>query len=172
MGEAQGTLRIQLPRYSYPLHCRGKRTWHGWRDKEGACHVPNDETVICVNGDVLTDLPLSRMVDSHKASGVAATMLVVPYESSFGVVHIDKLKMVRGLRREAVVPHVDQRRSLRLQRKEDDEISARPGRHRKRVVSEDGRRGELASYPYYGDWWYIDSVKDLKELEVSLKSSK
>jgi hypothetical protein len=34
------------------------------------------------------------------------------------------------------------------------------------------QRGELASYPYYGDWWYIDSVKDLKELEVFLKSSK
>jgi hypothetical protein len=32
-------------------------------------------------------------------------------------------------------------------------------------------RGELASYPYYGDWWFIDSVKDLKEVEVSLKSN-
>ena len=32
-------------------------------------------------------------------------------------------------------------------------------------------RGELASYPYYGDWWFIDSVKDLKEVEVSLRSN-
>jgi NDP-sugar pyrophosphorylase family protein len=31
-------------------------------------------------------------------------------------------------------------------------------------------RGELASFPYYGDWRFIDSVKDLKEVEVSLKT--
>lgn len=30
--------------------------------------------------------------------------------------------------------------------------------------------GELMSYPYYGDWYFIDSLKDIKEVEVSLQS--
>ena len=30
-------------------------------------------------------------------------------------------------------------------------------------------RGELMSYPYYGEWWFVDSIKDLMELEESIK---
>ncbi len=30
--------------------------------------------------------------------------------------------------------------------------------------------GEICSFPHYGRWWYIDSVKDLKEVEVELKA--
>jgi NDP-sugar pyrophosphorylase family protein len=30
-------------------------------------------------------------------------------------------------------------------------------------------RGDLMSYPYYGDWWYIDSVKDIKTIEDELR---
>ncbi len=30
--------------------------------------------------------------------------------------------------------------------------------------------GEITSFPYYGNWWYVDSVKDLKDLEVELKA--
>jgi NDP-sugar pyrophosphorylase family protein len=141
--------------------------------KKALSASPNEETVICVNGDVLTDLPLSRMVDSHKLSGVAATMLVVPYESSFGVVHIDKLKMVRGFEEKPSFPDVwinggayvmNVKKTMKyLPDQGDIERESFP-----KMVD----RGELASYPYYGDWWYIDSVKDLKELEVFLKTAK
>lgn len=31
--------------------------------------------------------------------------------------------------------------------------------------------GELLSYPYYGDWWFIDSIKDLRELEETIQAS-
>ena len=30
-------------------------------------------------------------------------------------------------------------------------------------------RGELMFYPYCGDWWFIDSIKDLKALEEELQ---
>jgi NDP-sugar pyrophosphorylase family protein len=33
-------------------------------------------------------------------------------------------------------------------------------------------RGELLSYPYYGDWTFVDSIKDLAELEASMKATK
>jgi NDP-sugar pyrophosphorylase family protein len=47
----------------------------------------SEEEFIVLNGDIVTDLVLKRMVDSHHNSGeIAGTMLVVPYKSSFGVV--------------------------------------------------------------------------------------
>ena len=30
--------------------------------------------------------------------------------------------------------------------------------------------GEITSFPYYGNWWYVDSMKDLQEVEVELKA--
>ena len=29
--------------------------------------------------------------------------------------------------------------------------------------------GDLLSFPHYGEWWYIDTLKDLQELEASVQ---
>lgn len=142
--------------------------------KKALSMFPGEETAIVVNGDILTDLPLDRMVDSHhRAGGVAVTMLVVPYKSRFGVVHIDKLRMVRGFEEKPAFPDVwinggayvmSVKRALKYLPDEGDiERQSFP-----KMVD----HGDLASYPYYGEWWFIDSVKDLKEVELSLKSTK
>jgi NDP-sugar pyrophosphorylase family protein len=140
--------------------------------KKALSLFPKEDTAVVVNGDILMDLPLSRIIDSHlKAGGIAVTMLVVPYRSRFGVVHIDKLKMVRGFEEKPAFPDVwinggtyvmSVKKAMKYLPEEGDiERESFPN-----MVS----HGDLASYPYYGDWWFIDSVKDLKEVEVSLKS--
>jgi mannose-1-phosphate guanylyltransferase len=50
-----------------------------------------DSTFIVANGDVMTDLDVSRLVDDHRRSGAVATLHLtsVPDPSSFGVVAID-----------------------------------------------------------------------------------
>lgn len=134
---------------------------------------PDEETFVVANGDIFTDLPLPKMIEAHRqSSGVAVTMLVVPYRSRFGVVRIDKLKMVRGFEEKPAFPDVwinggiyvmDARKAMKyLPEKGDIERESFPS-----MVA----HGDLISYPYYGDWWFIDSVKDLKEVEVSLEAS-
>ena len=130
-----------------------------------------EEMCIALNGDVIADFEVRKMVDAHNsASGVSATMLVVPYQSRFGVVRIDKLKMVRGFEEKAAFPDVwinggvyvmNIRKTFKhLPDKGDVERETFP-----KMVE----RGELMSYPYYGDWKYLDTVKDLIELEDELK---
>ena len=130
----------------------------------------SDELLIVVNGDIITDLPLERMVTAHKQAGdISASMLVVPYRSRFGVVKIDKLKMVRGFEEKPAFPDVwinggvyvlNARKALKyLPTKGDIERETFPN-----LV----QRGELMSFPHYGDWWFVDSLKDLKELEESI----
>ena len=29
--------------------------------------------------------------------------------------------------------------------------------------------GDLLSFPHYGEWWYIDTLKDLRELEAAVQ---
>jgi mannose-1-phosphate guanylyltransferase len=128
------------------------------------------ELVVVTNGDIITDLPLKRMIDAHKQAGeISASMLVVPYRSRFGVVKIDKLKMVRGFEEKPAFPDVwinggvyllNQRKILKnLPEKGDIERETFP-----KLVT----HGELLSYPHYGEWWFLDSMKDLQELEESI----
>ncbi len=131
-----------------------------------------DETAVVVNGDVITDLPLKRMIDWHdQTSAATVTMLVVPYRSRFGVVYIDKLRTVRRFEEKPEFPDVwinggvyvmNARKIMKhLPEKGDIERETFP-----KLVP----YGEICSFPHYGRWWYIDSVKDLKEVEVELKA--
>ena len=129
-------------------------------------------TLVVTNGDILTDLPLKRMVSEFEgAGGIPASMLVVPYRSRFGVVKIDKLKMIRDFDEKPAFPDVwinggvyvlnGSKIAKSLPEKGDIERETFP-----KLVT----RGELISYPYYGDWSFVDSMKDLADLEKSMKS--
>jgi mannose-1-phosphate guanylyltransferase len=128
---------------------------------------------VVTNGDIITDLPLKRMVEAHRQAGeISASMLVVPYRSRFGVVKIDKLKVVRGFEEKPAFPDVwinggvyvlNAKRAPRyLPDKGDIERETFPN-----LVT----RGELLSYPYYGEWVFVDSIKDLTELENSMRAA-
>ncbi len=134
---------------------------------------PQDDIVVVTNGDIMTDLPMKRMIDAHRQAGeISASMLVVPYRSRFGVVKIDKLKVVRGFEEKPAFPDVwinggvyvlNAKRALKyLPDKGDIERETFPS-----LVT----RGELLSYPYYGEWVFIDTIKDLIELEKSMQAS-
>ena len=131
----------------------------------------SEDLFVVANGDIVTDLPLGRMLEAHKQAGeISASMLVVPYRSRFGVVKIDKLKTVRGFEEKPAFPDVwinggiyvlNARRIFNhLPEKGDIERETFP-----RLVS----HGALLSYPYYGEWWFVDSMKDLKELEAAVR---
>lgn len=57
-----------------------------------------DSTFIVANGDVMTDLDVSRLLADHRASGATATLHLtsVPDPSAFGVVSIDLADGVSG----------------------------------------------------------------------------
>jgi len=141
--------------------------------KKAILKSPGEEMVVVANGDIMTDLPLKRMIESHRQAGdIIASMLVVPYRSRFGVVKIDKLRVVRGFEEKPAFPDVwinggvyvlnPRKISRYLPYKGDIERETFP-----KLVP----HGELLSYPYYGEWWFIDSLKDLKELEEAVQTA-
>jgi NDP-sugar pyrophosphorylase family protein len=132
-----------------------------------------DEDVLIANGDVVTDLPLSRMVEFHRANAAIVTMLLVPYRSPYGVVRIDKLRVVRKFEEKPEFPdtwinggvYIVQAKKLlsSLPQKGDVERETFP------KLTE---YGEIAAYPYYGFWRALDSLKDLSEVEHELVVAK
>jgi len=59
-----------------------------------------DETFLVLNGDILTDLDLSALLDRHRASGASATLTVSPVEDArpYGLVDLDGQGRVREFR--------------------------------------------------------------------------
>ncbi len=132
-----------------------------------------DESFIVTNGDIITDLPLGRMLEAHKQAGdITASMLVVPYRSRFGVVKIDKLRMVRGFEEKAAFPDVWINGGVYiLSTRKISKSLPDTGDIERETFPKLVNHGELLSYPHYGEWWFIDSLKDLKELESSMQAA-
>jgi mannose-1-phosphate guanylyltransferase len=131
-----------------------------------------DDLVVVTNGDIITDLPLKRMIEAHRQAGeISASMLVVPYRSRFGVVKIDKLKVVRGFEEKPAFPDVWINGGVYvLNAKRAHKYLPDSGDIERETFPNLVARGELLSYPYYGEWFFVDSLKDLKELEENLQA--
>jgi mannose-1-phosphate guanylyltransferase len=133
-----------------------------------------DENVVMMNGDIVTDLPLGEMVAKHTSakSLPTATLLLVPYRSRFGIVHIDREHLVKRFEEKPEFADVwinggiyvanAKRIFAHLPEKGDIERETFP----KLAVS-----GEVMAYPYRGFWSLIDSIKDVQEVEKELNSS-
>lgn len=132
-----------------------------------------DGPVVVMNGDIITDMPLGRMFEAHRQAGdLTASMLVVPYKSRFGVVKIDKLRMVRGFEEKPAFPDVWINGGVYiLNPKKIMKSLPETGDIERETFPKLVKYGELISYPHYGDWWFIDSLKDLKEFEASMQTS-
>jgi NDP-sugar pyrophosphorylase family protein len=131
-----------------------------------------NENVAVMNGDIITDLPLKNMISSHEspATQTTVTMLLVPFKSRFGIVYIDKLKMVRKFEEKPEFPDVwinggiyvinTQKVMKHLPETGDIERETFP-----KLVE----YGEISAFPYYGYWSFMDSVKDVQDAESRLK---
>jgi mannose-1-phosphate guanylyltransferase len=132
-----------------------------------------DEDVAMLNGDIITDLKLGEMAAAQRTPkpSPAITLLLVPYKSRFGIVHIDKNNFVRSFEEKPVFPDVwinggiyvgNARRLLKdLPEKGDIERETFP----KLAAS-----GQVMAYPYRGFWSLVDSIKDIQEVENELKA--
>lgn len=132
-----------------------------------------DESVVMMNGDIVTDLPLGEMVAAHStaSSNPIVTLLLVPYRSRFGIVHIDEQNLVKSFEEKPEFPDVwinggiyvaDAKRLLsHLPEKGDIERETFP-----KLVGPGG----ILAYPYRGFWSLIDSIKDIQEVEKEMRS--
>ena len=131
-----------------------------------------DEDVAMLNGDILTDLDLRKMVsakDSAKGSPTVS-ILLVPYRSRFGIVHV-KDGLVQSFEEKPAFKDVwinggiyvanAKRLAKDLPAKGDIERETFP-----RLAA----AKKVAAYPYRGFWSLVDSIKDIQEVERELAS--
>ncbi|MDG6996740.1 MAG: NDP-sugar synthase [Nitrososphaerota archaeon] len=131
-----------------------------------------DNLYIVMNGDVLTDLPIPKLIDWHVTNDATVTMALVPYKSPFGVVRIDKLKVVRKFEEKPEFLDAWINGGIYLiNGSKVERFLPEKGDIERETFPKLVERGEILSYPYYGFWRAIDSIKDLKIVESELSTT-
>jgi len=120
--------------------------------------------LLALNGDELLDVDLEDLLARHRERGPAATVVVAPMTSAFGVVDVDVDGLVTGFREAPRLPFwvnaglyvLDEEALERLPERGDHETSTFP------ALAEEGR---LRAYRHEGVWLTVNTPKDLRRAE-------
>ena len=136
--------------------------------KQGFDLVESDERFVLVtNGDILTNQPISELIELHQRRGAMATMMLTPYPSQFGVVDVSEEGEIRSFVEKGMLPMwinagvyvFDRDIEERLPNQGDHEQTTFP------ALAEEGRLAGLRSS---AKWMAVDGPKDLTESTKAL----
>ncbi|MFB9909156.1 glucose-1-phosphate cytidylyltransferase [Allokutzneria oryzae] len=128
-------------------------------------HLVEDEEIFLANyADVLTDAPLDDMVNRVRTTGAAASMMVVPPQSSFHCVELGESGKVSGITPVSSLPLWENGGYFVLRPEVFDHLPP----HGDLVEDACGalaKQERLIAYPYRGFWQPADTVKERAALE-------
>jgi NDP-sugar pyrophosphorylase family protein len=126
--------------------------------------------IYALNGDELIDLDLSALLAAHRGHGGAATIVVAPLQTGFGVVDVGDDDQVRGFEEaprlaywvNAGVYVLDEEALARLPERGDHEQTTFP-----ELASE----GKLFAYRHEGIWLTVNTPKDLRLADEHVRAN-
>ena len=121
---------------------------------------PDERFVLVTNGDILTNQPISELIELHQRRGAMATMMLTPYPSQFGVVDVNEDGKIRSFVEKGTLPMwinagvyvFDRDMEQRLPKQGDHEQVTFP------ALAAEGRLAGLRSS---AKWMAVDGPKDL-----------
>lgn len=120
--------------------------------------------LFALNGDELLDVDLSALLEEHREHGDAATIVVAPMTSAFGVVDLDDGDLVTGFREAPRLPYWV---NVGLYVLDDEALARLPerGDHEQTTFPELAAEGRLRAHRHEGTWLTVNTPKDLARAE-------
>lgn len=123
-----------------------------------------------LNGDELIDVDLAALLAAHRAKGGAATIVVAPLPTAFGVVDVDEDDRVNGFEDSPELPFwahagvnvFDDEAMERLPERGDHESTTLPA-----LAAE----GKLYAYRHAGVWLTVNTPKDLRLADEHVRAN-
>jgi NDP-sugar pyrophosphorylase family protein len=133
-----------------------------------------EESVVVLNGDVITGERLGAVVDRHIQRSDAdlshlATIMVVPMISPYGLVEVGPGDDVVGFREKVEMPHWINAGVYLFDRRIAEELPEL-GDHETGTFPRLARAGRILAHKSRAFWRSVDSFKDLREAEEHLSS--
>jgi NDP-sugar pyrophosphorylase family protein len=126
--------------------------------------------VLAGNGDELLDVDVEALLAAHSARAAAATVVVAPLRSPFGVVEVADDDRIRAFREAPTLPHWV---NAGLYVLGDEALARLPerGDHETTAFPELAAEGRLFAFRHEGFWLTVNTPKDLRVAEDLLAAS-
>jgi NDP-sugar pyrophosphorylase family protein len=132
------------------------------RDESGPVYV--------FNGDELIDVDLVALLDAHRQRGGAATIVVAPLPTAFGVVDLAEDDHVRGFDEAPTLPYWAHAGVHVLDEEAIDRLPER-GDHERTMFPQLSAEGKLYAYRHEGLWLTVNTPKDLRVAEQYVRAN-
>jgi NDP-sugar pyrophosphorylase family protein len=129
-----------------------------------AQHREESGPVYAFNGDELHDVDLRAFLEAHEEHGGAATLVVAPLRSQFGVVELGDGDRISGFREAPRLPHWVNAGVYVLDEEALDRLPER-GDHEQSTFPELAAEGRLYAFRHEGLWITVNTPKDLQWAE-------
>jgi NDP-sugar pyrophosphorylase family protein len=120
--------------------------------------------VYALNGDELLDVDFGALLQQHRETGAAATIVCAQVRSPFGVVDLREDGRVTGFRE---APLLEQWVNSGVYVLDEDALARLPerGDHEQSTFPELAAEGTLRGYRHTGVWLTVNTPKDLRRAE-------
>jgi NDP-sugar pyrophosphorylase family protein len=135
----------------------GLRLAAGQREESGPLYA--------FNGDELHDVDLRGFLEAHEQNGGAATIVVAPLMSQFGVVDLGDGDRITGFREAPRLPHWVNAGVYVLDEEAIERLPER-GDHEQSTFPELADEGKLYGFRHEGLWITVNTPKDLQRAEA------
>jgi NDP-sugar pyrophosphorylase family protein len=128
-------------------------------------HREESGPIYTFNGDELHDVDLEALLDAHRERDAAATIVVAPLISQFGVVELAAGDRIAGFREAPRLPHWVNAGVYVL---DDEALERMPerGDHEQTTFPELAEEGKLFAFRHEGLWITVNTPKDLQRAEA------
>ncbi len=130
----------------------------------------NATDVVVCNGDIITRLDLSKMINQHLDNKALISLLLVPYLSRWGVVKIDEQNHILGFEEKPRLPYWING-GIYVFNKEVEPLLPEKGDHELETFPKIPKE-QFLGFKDEGFWRAVDVVKDRSEAEQFLQSGK
>jgi len=122
-----------------------------------------------LNGDELIDVDLAALIDAHGEHGGAATIVVAPLPTGFGVVEVADNDRVLGFDESPKLPHWVHAGVHVLEQEAIERLPER-GDHERTTFPQLAAEGKLFAYHHEGLWLTVNTPKDLRVADEHLRA--
>ncbi len=132
--------------------------------------IKDAQDIVVCNGDIITKLDLSKMIDEHISQKALVTLLLVPYISRWGVVKVSQDNHITGFEEKPKLPYWING-GIYIFNREVEALLPEMGDHEKETFPKISKE-KFLGFKDEGFWRAVDVVKDKSEAEEFLTSGK
>ena len=125
--------------------------------------------VYALNGDELVSFDFTDLLDAHVARRAAATIVVAPLPTGFGVVDLREDDRIDGFREAPRLPYWVNAGVYVLDEEALDRLPER-GDHEQSTFPELAAEGRLYAFRYEGIWLTVNTPKDLRRADDHVRA--